>query len=232
MELKAFTLAEVLITLGIVGVVAALTIPSLIQNHRKSIIETRLSKFYSTINQAIALSEIDNGDKKNWEILKSYNSQGGIDPWITRGTISPEDWYNKYLAQYIKVIKTEQSGVGDKKYNLYFPDGSMVTFSGSSWIFYPEAKSYKETTDEDGIVRRSIDGSGKNNFTFFFFPTRTDRYHNKGIEPYGTNVSEEAELRNDPTVGCKKEVTTERAYCTELIRRNGWKIPKDYPFKF
>ena len=32
---KGFTLAEVLITLGIIGVVAALTIPGLIANHRK-----------------------------------------------------------------------------------------------------------------------------------------------------------------------------------------------------
>ena len=32
---KGFTLAEVLITLGIIGVVAALTLPSLITNYRK-----------------------------------------------------------------------------------------------------------------------------------------------------------------------------------------------------
>lgn len=43
-----FTLAEVLITLGIIGIVAALAMPSLIQNHRKQVIETRLAKFAST----------------------------------------------------------------------------------------------------------------------------------------------------------------------------------------
>ena len=37
----AFTLAEVLITLGIIGVVAALTMPSLIAHYRKQEIETR-----------------------------------------------------------------------------------------------------------------------------------------------------------------------------------------------
>lgn len=35
---KAFTLAEVLITLGIIGVVAALTIPTLVNNYRKKAI--------------------------------------------------------------------------------------------------------------------------------------------------------------------------------------------------
>ena len=49
----AFTLAETLITLGIIGVVAAMTIPSLITNYNKHITEVRLQKFYSLCNQAI-----------------------------------------------------------------------------------------------------------------------------------------------------------------------------------
>ena len=58
----AFTLAEVLITLGIIGVVAALTIPTLMANHRKQVVETSLEKFYSTMNQAIKMAEVDYGD--------------------------------------------------------------------------------------------------------------------------------------------------------------------------
>lgn len=41
----AFTLAEVLITLGIIGVVAALTMPSLIQNHKKQTTLSKLKKY-------------------------------------------------------------------------------------------------------------------------------------------------------------------------------------------
>ena len=51
-KFKAFTLAEVLITLGIIGVVAALTLPTLIQNHQKQVYVTQLKKAYSTINNA------------------------------------------------------------------------------------------------------------------------------------------------------------------------------------
>ena len=40
----AFTLAEVLITLGIIGVVAALTIPTLIQKYEKQVYITQLKK--------------------------------------------------------------------------------------------------------------------------------------------------------------------------------------------
>lgn len=49
---KGFTLAEVLITLGIIGVVAALTMPSIIANYQKKVISVRLKKFVSTFSQA------------------------------------------------------------------------------------------------------------------------------------------------------------------------------------
>jgi prepilin-type N-terminal cleavage/methylation domain-containing protein len=49
----AFTLAEVLITLGIIGVVAAMTIPNLISSYQKRVIETKLKEDYSIIQQVI-----------------------------------------------------------------------------------------------------------------------------------------------------------------------------------
>lgn len=39
---KAFTLAEVLITLGIIGVVAALTLPAIIQKNNKKVLKLLL----------------------------------------------------------------------------------------------------------------------------------------------------------------------------------------------
>ena len=45
-----FTLAEVLITLGIIGVVAALTLPTLIKNYQKQVWVNQLKKAYSTLN--------------------------------------------------------------------------------------------------------------------------------------------------------------------------------------
>ena len=63
---KGFTLAEVLITLGIIGVVAAMTMPSLIQNYRKKEATTRIKKFYSMMSQAVLLSTNDNGEPTEW----------------------------------------------------------------------------------------------------------------------------------------------------------------------
>lgn len=42
-------MAEVLITIGIIGIVIAMTLPTLIQNYRNKVVETRLVYFYSVI---------------------------------------------------------------------------------------------------------------------------------------------------------------------------------------
>lgn len=53
MKKKAFTLAEVLITLGIIGVVAAITMPVLINKYQEIVTVTKVKKFYSLMSQAI-----------------------------------------------------------------------------------------------------------------------------------------------------------------------------------
>lgn len=50
---KGFTMAEVLITIGIIGLVAALTIPHLTSHYRKTVTETRLARFYSVIKKGV-----------------------------------------------------------------------------------------------------------------------------------------------------------------------------------
>lgn len=50
---KGFTLAEVLITLGIIGVVAAMTIPTLMVNLRAEKLKSQFEKTYADLNVAI-----------------------------------------------------------------------------------------------------------------------------------------------------------------------------------
>ena len=57
----AFTLAEVLITLGIIGVVAAITLPTLIQNYQKTLWVNQLKKVYSTLNNGVRKMIVDQG---------------------------------------------------------------------------------------------------------------------------------------------------------------------------
>ena len=80
-----FTLAEVLITLGIIGVVAAMTLPALISNYKKAQTVSQLKASYSILSQAIKLSEVTNGEVKYW----NYN-------------LSSEQFFKKYLKEYLK----------------------------------------------------------------------------------------------------------------------------------
>ena len=50
---KGFTLAEILITLGIIGIVAALTIPTISKNIQQAVLKNQFKKFYSTFWQAV-----------------------------------------------------------------------------------------------------------------------------------------------------------------------------------
>ena len=93
---RGFTLAEVLITLGIIGVVAALTLPALIQKNNNKVVETRLMKFYSAINQAVKMAEVDYGDKKIWyQDVEgaALDDEGKPVP----GSSEAEKWFNKYV---------------------------------------------------------------------------------------------------------------------------------------
>lgn len=59
--LMAFSLAEVLITIGIIGVVAAMTMPSLIQKHQDKELVTRTQKAFSSFSNALLLLQNDYG---------------------------------------------------------------------------------------------------------------------------------------------------------------------------
>ena len=208
----AFTLAEVLITLGIIGVVAALTIPGFIYNHKKRVVETRLKKFYTTFNQAIILSENDNGEIANWE-----------DPDLLLPNAS-EDWYNKYLAKYINATSVER-----EKYDytvwVKLADGSAfgIRFASQNVstnfgiYFYPYA------SDVEKCVKSTVqlaECTGTKYFNFHLTKTR--------LQPYGGLGRSRSELLNS----CGSKIPGYRNFCTALIIYDGWKINKDYPLRF
>ena len=77
---SAFTLAEVLVTLGIIGVVSAMTVPTLIQNHQRKTYVTQLHKVYNEISQVLLQYQTD----KNALNLREAGliSQNAVDDMI------------------------------------------------------------------------------------------------------------------------------------------------------
>ena len=215
----AFTLAEVLITLGIIGVVAAMTMPVLIQKHKNQVTEARLKKFYSVINQAIIMSEAVNGERIYWADF--YTGK------VVNAT-TVESWFNIYLKPYMNIVKTDKNTVGGgtagNVFSVYFPDGSILRQSYGNgyadWVFYPDGEKCAERYGGAG-------GSGICRFLFYYNPSEEN---SKGFEPYKWLWDGDPDKLKK---ACYDNVSIASgvapgAYCTAWIQYNGWKIPKDY----
>ena len=216
----AFTLAEVLITLGIIGIVAAVTMPTLIQNYKKHVVESKLKKFYTTMIQAQLMSVNDNGPIEYWD-------------WVQNGGTSNNEillnWYNKYFAPYLKtaeVIDKKKLDENDIELNdgivVMFSDGSIAKFSSFSGgymhiNYYTDYKTFMNRTSF----------MGKDTFMFGISPKSY-----RCFEPYaGYDKLSTNTLKNNSWGGCYNP-SSNRVYCAQLIHQNGWKIPDDYPYKF
>ena len=216
MNKKAFTLAEVLITLGIIGVVAALTIPTLMANHRKHVVETKLAKIYSVMNQAITMTNAEYGEASNWVI------DCGLSSNISCTQDNVKDWFMSTIGKNLDVVKIENNPNDEKQILVYFKDGSILgvaTFIRDMTYFI----------NSDAITNGV---GGKNVFLFRYnidYPGNKQRVSDL-FEPYAWawNGTRE-QLVSGNSYSCDGQY---RNYCTKLIQYDGWKISKDYPVKF
>ncbi len=221
-----------LITLGVIGVVAAMTMPVLIQKHNNQVVETRLKKFYSSVNQAIIRAEFDYGDRETWYNFNDIETdKNGA---IISGNSNHIKWVNKYFVPYMNVLKVEEISIsGTKLPIIYCPDGSSLFLSHGTtlndWVYFPG--NYKKCIGQN-LTNHSQIGKqcGKCAFYFNYHPLSVkDKYWKlvgNNFEPYkygwnGTLESLEQKCQSDNSniVCCT---------CAALIQYNGWKIPNNY----
>lgn len=127
MKKKAFTLAECLITLGIIGIVAAMTLPSLIQKHQERVAVTKVKKFYSIMSQALQFAIAGNGAVDEW-----VYGQTGVSDSI-EGNIS----FVNYFKKYLKISKDCGSAPG------CLADVDYTLLNGTLWGDYDNDPHYK-----------------------------------------------------------------------------------------
>lgn len=84
-----FTLAEVLITLTIIGVVASMTIPNLIADSQEKALVTGFKKAYSTLNLAYIQVSNDNGDPTSWAVASVDDIANYFVPYLQTTKICP-----------------------------------------------------------------------------------------------------------------------------------------------
>ena len=128
----AFTLAEVLITLGVIGVVAALTIPTLISQHQKKVYVTQFEKAYNTITNAFRLMQAETGsdnlDDNDFITALTVNSSSN-EAEVTR---LAKKYFN--IAQDVK----------------YYSNGSVPVYNGLGG---------PETNQPYGYLLKTVDGA-------------------------------------------------------------------------
>lgn len=120
MNQRGFTLAEVLITLAIIGVVAAMTIPTLIADYQEKQTVSRLTKAYAVISNAYQMARVANGDLSSWGLTNSTVVIEDGETTYPSGLKSNQLFYDK-LAPFLKVIKRTTSE-SISEYNVYTLD--------------------------------------------------------------------------------------------------------------
>ena len=161
-------MAEVLITLAIIGVVAAMTIPTLISDYQEKVTVTKMKKMYSTLKNAYALYLVDHsperfpltsaGATQAFEVFKPYLK-------IAKdcGTASGDGCL--YTGRYSRKNGEDSSAIANSSqhYKFLLADGSSLVIRGDS----------SESTDLQMAIFYDVngaDGPNKWGHDLFQFP--------------------------------------------------------------
>ncbi len=224
MKNKGFTLSEVLITLGIIGVIAAMTIPGLVAKHRKIETVTKLKKIWMLLANAQQMSIYENGPSKQWEYPCNSTE------------ITVTEFFNKYYRPYLKVDFVKR-----KRHKVYNQNGTDSFYDQH----FRDEMSNNVFRTNDGIC---ITPWNNNQFLVFGVDLNCENPPNI----IGRDVFDVAELywfgrhlnvpeasskpdaiRNNSIYNCKTYVYVGwPVRCFSIIYYDNWEIKDDYPIKF
>ena len=239
---NAFTLAEVLITLSILGVVAAMTIPNIIHSYKKTYTETRLKQAYSILENTLELAKINNGNTGNInqifdeansaEVPADYFGEHFLKPYVSFNEeckIGNSNCKGSYSYMYNLLAIDNQNAYqyyANNYYRLVLKNGMSIGVYKKSnyviWLFVDiNGKQNPNRYGKDVFLFSITNDNGCPNRAYDCW--KTDRVYAGTISSYyGIPTAETASTK------CEKEGLS----CSAVIKRNGWKIPDDYPVKF
>lgn len=199
-QYKGFTLAEVLITLGIVGIIAAMTLPTLVQKNQEKQTVVKLKKIYSVLQQV------------QMNIISEY---GTFDNLVTSNTSTGEkdengsavydftntEYIKNLFAKQLKVIQNCKAGdncLGKSVYYLKgtiqgtFSDPALILADGTKLFFGWTYKCSKNSLCLD--IGVTLPGAKKDYYTLgmdvFYFSVYSNKIVPEGITAGKLNLSE------------------------------------------
>lgn len=190
----AFTLAEILITIGIIGVVAALTMPSLISHFKERAIVTQAKKSYSgflnVLNRMKADEDIvdysgifsttETSLQKIENIAKYYNGAKVC-------ANSAQGCGNSYYVKLASPLNNGSGGISKESFNfprILLPDGSSIFFRDIRTSCVPFTYS-TNLKDENGFNTGETTTATDARCATIIFDVNGE---NKGPNQYGADV--------------------------------------------
>lgn len=257
---NSFTLAEVLITLGIIGVVAVMTLPALISKYNEFVTINQLKQVYSQLSNAIRMSEAVNGSLKDWDwgngeqtyAVSSKFAETYILPYLSKNAVqckSKNLCFGKY--KYFKALNGSNIlGIYTTspvyKYNDKTLLITVTNIPSKNCPTCSQRIKYAEIfVDVNGNKGDAILGKDVFQFTLFNYTYLTGMWVLTDLCPkgehYGLHLGSIAgywggycrsldEMFSGNPGTCNINGTGED--CGLAIEKNGWKIPDKYPIKF
>lgn len=194
-RILAFTLAEILITLSVIGIVASLTIPVVIASYQKRLYIAKLKKFYTTFNQALTQVAADHGCPGSLactglfkpgtdnlslgnELVKYFKVAKNCKTDHNKGCFADKSLrlydgsgLNEYssndLTAYYKFITADNMSISIMNYTWNSPSNSNCKYSGFSRNMTGHLKQYCGVVwvDVNGLQKPNIEGRD----TFYFY---------------------------------------------------------------
>ena len=219
MKRFGFTLAEVLITLGIIGIIAALTIPGLIAGWQKKVVVNKLKHSYSVLSNAFLQASQVHGDPTEWDWGDNNSLENCkrmvhtyVSPYID---IIEESYYGNYVVIRIKNGTTFMfvlDGCTNPDACDPITISSLRIIISSNGLIAGMSDNRRDYSHKDFVLNFY---KSKNKLTFFRGGAARSVLINDGATPYSCN---------------KTTDKNKRMNCGELIFQDGWEIKEDYPW--
>ncbi len=239
---KGFTLAETLIALVVIGVVAAITVPNMIIKHQKEETVIRLKKAYSAISQTTNKAISDHGQIKTWE-LESGKTKEFVDKYVAPYlNVSKNCGYKSTGACYFEKAQlntpNNKQSYGDSYYKLILGDGTallMYVSITNDVVNNTPVPRAAVTVYIDINGQKGPNIMGRDVFHYVYWVLNDYSivggrdYSGKLLPNGGTQVSSGVNRNNLISWSCNRNGGDGR-HCAALIMADNWEIKDDYPW--
>ena len=235
MELRYETrvhISKTLITIGIIGVVTAMTLPVVIAKYQKQVTINQLKAAYSIFTQALQQAENDYGKPIQLPqyilekiVLTTEISELYFEPYLKGVTV-----YNPTSTTYVKTADKQENCLSYPHAGGYFGHPRCLPNIMCYWIYRHSAGYARIAIDLNGPKKPNI--AGKDVFVFNLDGEDVPKVGTTTIVPphiFTDNIDEFCS-KTKPNISTNGSFEFNGYTCASKIIRDGWKISPDYPW--